>query len=50
VIKYENESENVKFFDYHVLCYAYSNYTTSQDIYYVGRVNDYVQQMYYKDA
>jgi hypothetical protein len=39
-----------KFFDYHVLCYAYSNYTTDQDIFYVGRVNDYIRQQYYKDA
>lgn len=49
-IQYENASSQPKFFDYHALIYAYSNYTTFQDIYFVGRVNDYVQQLYYKDA
>lgn len=49
-ITYENASSQVKFFDYHVLLYAYSNYTTLQDVFYVARVNDYVQQLYYKDA
>lgn len=50
VIQYENGSANQKFFDYHVVTYAYSNYSTAQDIYYVGRVNDFISQMYYKDA
>lgn len=52
VIKYEGQgsSSQPKFFDYHCLLYAYSNYSTSQDVYYVGRVNDYIQQIYYKDA
>lgn len=49
-IKYENGSSQVKFFDYHVLLYAYSNITTAQDQWYVARVNDYVQELYYKDA
>lgn len=50
VIKYEQGTSQTKFFDYHVLMYAYSNYTTLQDAWNVGRVNDYVKVMYYKDA
>lgn len=50
IVRYEDNSSQVKFFDYHVLVYAYSNYTTLQDIYAVGRVNDYIQTLYYKDA
>lgn len=50
VITYENNSQQVKFYDYHAILYAYSNYSTSQDVYYVGRCGDYVQQMYFKDA
>lgn len=49
-IVYEDNSSQVKFFDYHVLLYAYSNYSTNQDLWYVARVNDYVQQIYFKDA
>lgn len=49
-IQYEQGSSQPKFFDYHVVLYAYSNYTTVQDVYYVSRVNDYVKTMYYKDA
>lgn len=49
-IQYEQGSSQPKFFDYHALLYAYSNYTTAQDIWNVGRVNDYVKVMYYKDA
>lgn len=50
IIKYENGTTQPKFFDYHVLLFAYSNYTTSQDFFNVGRLNDYVLQLYYKDA
>ncbi len=49
-ITYENGSSQTKFFDYHVLVYAYSNLTTGQDIWNVARVNDYVQMLYFKDA
>lgn len=49
VIQYENNSAQVKFFDYYVLCYAYSNYTTLQDIWNVGRINDYFHELYFKD-
>lgn len=50
LLQYENGSEQVKFFDYHIVLYAYSNITTSQDFYNVGRLNDAVIQLYYKDA
>lgn len=50
LVQYENGSEQVKFFDYHIVLYAYSNITTSQDMYNIGRLNDAVIQLYYKDA
>lgn len=50
VITYEDGSSQVKFFDYHVLMYAYSNISTAQDVWYVARNNDYIKQMYFKDA
>lgn len=50
VIKYENASEKQKFFDYHLLCYAYSNVSTSQDVWNVGRVSAFTTQLFYKDA
>lgn len=50
IIKYEHGSSQPKFFDYHVLLYAYSNYVTNQDVWNVARLNEYVQQLYYKDA
>lgn len=50
IIQYENNGTQVKFFDYHVLLYAYSNYTTDQDQWYVARCNDYINQLYFTDA
>jgi len=50
-ITYEDQSTSqVKFYDYTLILFAYSNFTTSQDVVYVGRVNDYVKTMYYTDA
>ena len=49
-IRYESGSTQVKFFDYHLLVYAYSNYDTAETVFNVGRVNDEVISMYYKDA
>ena len=50
-IKYENNSTQVKFFDYHLLVYAYSNWsTTALAGWDVGRVNDEFIQLFYKDA
>ena len=50
VIQYEDNSTQVKFFDYHLILYAYSNYSTNQDVWNVARLNDCVVQLYYKDA
>lgn len=51
VIKYEDlSSTQTKFFDYHLVVYAYSNLSTNQDIVNVARVNDYFKVMYYTDA
>lgn len=51
VLKYENGSATqLKFFDYTCVLYAYSNYSTSQDLVLVARVNDYVKTTYYTDA
>ena len=50
IIQYENNGHQVKFFDYQVLLYAYSNYSTDQDLWYVGRCNDYINQLYFTDA
>lgn len=50
IVQYENLTSQVKFHDYHVLLYAYSNYSTNQDVWNVARLNDYVKIMYYTDA
>jgi len=49
-LQYENDAQQPKFFDYHVLLYAYSNISTAQDQWYVGRLNDYVCTLYFKDS
>lgn len=49
IMRYEHQSTQPKFYDYHLLCYAYSNYTTAQDVWYVARMNDTVIQLYFKD-
>lgn len=50
-IIYENGSSQPKFFDYQVILFGYSNYTTSALLgFNVGRLNDYVREIYYKDA
>lgn len=50
-IVYENASTQPKFFDYKVLLFAYSNWSTSATLgYNVARLNDYVRQIYYTDA
>jgi len=48
-LTYENGTNQPKFYDYHLVYYAYSNYETNAT-YYVGRINDEVIQLYYKDA
>lgn len=50
IIKYDENGSQQKFFDYHVQLYAYSNYSTAQDVWYVGRVNDFISILKYTDA
>jgi len=50
-ITYEDQSTSqLKFFDYTLVLFAYSNFTSSQDAVYVGRINDYIKTLYYTDA
>lgn len=50
-VVYENQTGQPKMNDYHVIVYAYSNYSTSDALgWYVGRVNDFIKTMYFKDA
>ena len=50
-IGYEKPSAQVKFYDYHVLLYAYSHYPDSEALgYFVGRLDDSVIRMDYNDA
>lgn len=48
-LTYENNSQQPRFYDYHLMYFAYSNYSTTVN-YYVARINDEVIQLYYKDA
>jgi len=51
VVQYENVSPQTKFFDYHLLFFAYSNYSTTDALgFNVARVNDAFAKMHYKDA
>jgi len=51
ILQYENNSQQVKFFDHHFMIYAYSNYNTSDTLgFNVGRMNDCNIKMHYKDA
>jgi len=51
IVRYENGTNQVKFFDYTVLVYAYNTYGVSEALgYEVGRLNEYIKVMYYKDA
>lgn len=50
VVTYDNGGQDPKFFDFSAVLYAYSNFSTAQDVYYVARLNDCVVNMYYKDG
>jgi len=52
IIQYENGSTQIKFFDYHFMIYAYSNFSTVDSglVNKVGRLNDCFIKMFYKDA
>jgi len=50
VIQYENGGAQQKFFDYHILVYAYSNYATAEALgWNVMWVNDFFTRLTYKD-
>ena len=50
-IIYDGSGQAQKFFDYHLVIYAYSNYSTSDALgFNVLRVNDYVRTMYFTDS
>lgn len=50
-ITYDGTGQAQKFFDYHLVIYAYSNYSTSDALgFNVLRVNDYVRTMYFTDS
>ena len=42
ILQYENNTTQLKFFDYHFMIYAYSNWDTRAEAtaYFVGRMND----------
>ena len=48
-LTYENASAQPKLFDYHLIYYVYSNYSTATT-FYTGRIADEVITLYYKDA
>lgn len=51
ILQYENGSPQPKFFDHHLAFFAYSNYSTSQELEFnVARVNDAFTKLHYKDA
>ncbi len=49
VLTYENATAQPKMFDYHLIYYVYSNYSTATT-FYTGRIADEVITLYYKDA
>lgn len=51
ILQYQDGTSQLKFFDYYVLIYAYSNFSTSEALgFNVLAVNDYIKTMYFKDA
>jgi len=51
IVRYENQSTQVKFYDYNVFVYSYGVGATSELLaWHVGTVNEYIKIMYYKDA
>lgn len=55
VITYVNGTQDPKFFNHHVAVFAYSNYSTTDSVvsggpWNVGRINEFLSKMYYKDA
>ena len=51
VVQYENASPQTKFFDYHLLFFADSNFSTTDALgFNVARIDDAFAKMHYKDA
>jgi len=51
ILQYENGTVQTKFFDYHFIIYAYSNFSTSELLgFNVGRLNDCFITLHYKDG
>ena len=53
IVQYEHNGEQVKFHDFYLVMYSYSNYSTASTsplVYNVTRINDTVIQLYFKDA
>lgn len=50
VITYDSGGNLSKFYDYNLIVYAYSNYTTFQDVWNIARCNDYIRHHYFQDA
>lgn len=51
VLQYENGNDTqLKFYDYWPMLYAYSNYSTDQDLWYIGRLNEFIGDLVYTDA
>jgi len=51
LVRYENAIDQVKFYDYNVLVYAYAVGATSDALGWdVGKLNEYIKVMYFKDA
>lgn len=50
VIQYESATSSVKFFDYYVIIYGYNNFGGVTGTTQVGRINDFISRMYYKDG
>lgn len=49
-IQYENNSTQVKFYDYRICIMVYDWYGTPQDVNNVGKLNDMYTKLYFKDA
>jgi hypothetical protein len=53
IIQYDNGGNKPKFFDYHVMVFAYTSYDTERlatlGHWNVGKVNTFIQQMYFTD-
>lgn len=49
-VTYEDGSSVPKFFDYRIVCMAYDWYGTPQDLNEVGKVNELLTKLYFKDA